>query len=371
MPTTEARSIGKTFKPSEIFSGPSEALARALRVPGFSHAGALVLWLLVSKIGRNDSCWHGQKKLAAELQISVRSLQRLLGELRALGLVQYQQRGVGRSCRYEMLWHEAWATDLQVPPRAVGRRPQRATVRQACRPAVRQIRRTESSPGEHSKTEVSPALLLRPEAAPGLHPAPSRSRRPTPTEQNMVCHSRVDDGETPQTQPFASPEDELKALYEAKAKAPMPALVLRNLKENLELRQIPLAAYVREIRNHAGGRWTNPAGLLITLSREFVQRTMPADPPQPRQAQLPSGKCPQCQGGGYVKNSEQIQHCSACPMGLEVARIDQQRLVESATHELGVSEPVHERMVAAPTPGGVRRRGLLAEGPRRGGVFGL
>ena len=322
MHTKETRAVGKTFKPGEVFSGPSEALARALRVPGISHAGALVLWLLVSKIGRNDSCWHGQEKLAAELQISVRSLQRLLGELRTLGLVQYQQRGVGRSCRYELLWHEAWTAPLQAPGKPTVRRPWRATVRAGCRPAVRQICRPESSPGEQLQSEVSPPVLPQ-KAIPSQTPERDRSPLPTRTEPHTVCRSRVDDEgkPKPQVQILASPEDELKAIYAAKAKTPMPALVLRNVKENLELRQIPLAAYVGEIRNHAGGRWTNPAGLLITLSREFVQRTMPAEPIQTAPLLLGAGKALPCRcgGGGYV-SAEPLVFCD-CAMGREVQRV--------------------------------------------------
>ena len=324
MQTTEARSVGKTFKPSEIFSGPSEALARALRVPGISHAGALVLWLLVSKIGRNDSCWHGQEKLAAELQISVRSLQRLLNELRALNLVQYQQRGVGRSCRYELLWHDAWAVDTSAPPGPVVRRPRRATVRQTCRPAVRQICRPESSPSENSKTESFPAEQQKAEPPPVPLPRSERSHLPARAEAHTICRSRVDDERKPKPLTFANPEDELKAIYEAKTKAPMPVLVLRNVKENLELRQIPLAAYVTELRNHVGGRWTNPAGLLITLSREFVQRTMLVEPPQSAQSQLGAGKCPYCQGGGYRRVDNEMAHCS-CAMGQECAKVDRRR----------------------------------------------
>ena len=347
MHTKESRVVGKTFKPGEVFAGPSEALARALRVPGISHAGALVLWLLVSKIGRNDSCWHGQEKLAAELQISVRSLQRLLSELKALGLVQYQQRGVGRSCRYALLWHEAWTAEATAPPARQKRRP---TVRQVCRPAVRQIRRTEVSPSSESlQPEVFPAAPLQkaePQRTP--EPEPERSRLPARSEPRTVCRSRVDDDGKP-TLPdpgrFATAEDELKALYEAKAKTPMPALVLRNVKENLELRQIPLAVYVGEIRNHLGGQWTNPPGLLITLAKQFVQRTMLVAPPQLTQPQLGAGKALPCRcgGGGYVKVGAEVQHCT-CLMGVECQRVDARRLRESQVAPplsvIGAGEPV-------------------------------
>lgn len=294
--------VGQVFKPGEVFSGPSEALARVLRIPGISHGAALALWLLVNKIGRNESCWHRQELLAAELQVSVRTFQRLIGELRTLGLIQYEQRGIGRSCRYETIWHDAWTADLKTAPARRSARQKRPAA-ETPRPA-RHERRTEVllSSSNLSQSEQLPAPTAPTPAVPASQPETPKAK----------CYSRLDDDEP--RRDYASPEDELKAIFEAKTKTPMPAQVLRTVTESLELRAVPLPAYVAELRRHTGGRWTNPPGLLIALARQFYSRTRPSPPPKPPQVEQPPCRCG---GGGYISAEE---FCT-CLMGREVSRV--------------------------------------------------
>jgi len=72
---------------------------------------------------------------------------------------------------------------------------------------------------------------------------------------------------------YASPEDELKAIYEAKTGESISIAVLDAIRLNLELAAVPSSKFVEEIRKHAGNKWINPAGFLLDLSKKFRAKT--------------------------------------------------------------------------------------------------
>jgi hypothetical protein len=79
---------------------------------------------------------------------------------------------------------------------------------------------------------------------------------------------------------YASPEDELKAIYQLKAGEPITLQVLGSIRANLELTLVDIREFVAEVRKHVKGDWRNPAGFLLDLSKRFVVKTKPASRPK-------------------------------------------------------------------------------------------
>jgi hypothetical protein len=87
-----------------------------------------------------------------------------------------------------------------------------------------------------------------------------------------------DDGEKP-GEVYASPEDELKAIYLAKAGEPITVAVLDAIRVNLGLNRVSPADFLAEVRKHAPNEWRNPAGFLRDLSKRFCAKTLAAGEP--------------------------------------------------------------------------------------------
>jgi len=94
---------------------------------------------------------------------------------------------------------------------------------------------------------------------------------------------------------YASPEDELKAVYQAKTGEPITSELLRAIRVNLELSGVSLADFVREVRKHTENRWKNPPGFLRDLSKRFHAKTrVAAKPVTATEAALRDYQCPRC-----------------------------------------------------------------------------
>ena len=148
------------------------------------------------------------------------------------------------------------------------------------------------------------------------------------------------DDETRWPNPTDSPEQQLVALYQRKTHAPMPAVLFREIRETLELRNIPLPLYLAELRSHAANHWDNPGGFLLWFARRFSERTVPALLAPPTQPPLGAGKALPCGcgGGGYL-SAEPLVFC-ACAMGKEVERVHRRQLPSSSAHvPAGVISP--------------------------------
>jgi hypothetical protein len=89
---------------------------------------------------------------------------------------------------------------------------------------------------------------------------------------------RVDDEEKP-GEVYASPEDELKAIYLAKAGEPITVAVLDAIRLNLFQHGVSPEDFVSEVRKHAVNEWRNPAGFLRDLSKRFRSKTRSASGP--------------------------------------------------------------------------------------------
>jgi hypothetical protein len=121
---------------------------------------------------------------------------------------------------------------------------------------------------EGKRTEVEGtegAIAFSPESAvkvPGKNPS----------------HMKPDDEEKPGTV-YASPEDELKALYQSKTGEPITIEVLTAIRGDLELSGVSFGAFLAEVRKHSANEWRNPPGFLRSLSKRFRAKTRPASDP--------------------------------------------------------------------------------------------
>jgi hypothetical protein len=106
---------------------------------------------------------------------------------------------------------------------------------------------------------------------------------------------RVDDDEKP-GEPYASPEDELKAIYLAKAGQSITIAVLDAIRLNLELNQVTIGDFVSGLKQqHLAGNWKNPAGFLRSLSKNFRAKNQPAsDAVTKAEAEEKNYRCPIC-----------------------------------------------------------------------------
>ena len=94
---------------------------------------------------------------------------------------------------------------------------------------------------------------------------------------------------------YASPEDELKAIYQAKAKEPITTDLLHAIRVNLEPARVTFSEFVEEVRKHTGNKWTNPPGFLRDLSKRFRAKTREAPVPiTAAEAASRSYQCPKC-----------------------------------------------------------------------------
>ena len=95
--------------------------------------------------------------------------------------------------------------------------------------------------------------------------------------------------------PYASPEDELKAIYQSKAGEPITIQVLGKIRANLELTPVDMSDFVIELRKHVKGDWRNPPGFLLDLSKHFVVKTKPASRPKTEaETAAENYRCPRC-----------------------------------------------------------------------------
>ena len=105
---------------------------------------------------------------------------------------------------------------------------------------------------------------------------------------------RADDGEEP-GEAYASPEDELKAIYLAKAGEPITVAVLDAIRVNLELASVTMSEFVSGLRGHLAGNWKTPAGFLRSLSKNYRAKSQPASEPiTAAEAEEKNYRCQSC-----------------------------------------------------------------------------
>ncbi len=140
------------------------------------------------------------------------------------------------------------------------------------------------------------------------------------------CQRRTDDEKNP-GEVYDSPEDELKAIYLAKAGEPITIAVLDVIRLNLELNRVTMGEFVSGLKTHLAGNWKNPAGFLCSLSRNFLSKSQPAaDPVTAAEAADRNYRCPLChstvRGEGVVlgPNGKPVPCSCASPEYIERQR---------------------------------------------------
>src|SRR5258708_27846604 len=92
------------------------------------------------------------------------------------------------------------------------------------------------------------------------------------------CQKGDDADESPRVE-YASPEDELKAIYQAKTGESITTELLHAIRVNLELSCVSLGDFVVEVTKHTENKWKNPPGFLRDFSKRFHAKTREAPRP--------------------------------------------------------------------------------------------
>jgi hypothetical protein len=158
------------------------------------------------------------------------------------------------------------------------------------------------------------------------------------TENRRTGFSEGIDDETPEV--FATPRDELRAIYFRKTARQISPALLTLFFETIELHAVPIADAMQELRRHAPHPWRNPDGFLTHFAKK-IRSKMPERVPalQLFKTELlqVSGPCPKCRGGGRIleltegqRPRQTDQYCD-CPRGKEINATEQRIRSASAT----------------------------------------
>jgi hypothetical protein len=135
--------------------------------------------------------------------------------------------------------------------------------------------------------------------------------------------SADDDGAGPEVA-YASPDDELKAIYQAKTAEQITIEVLDAIRANLEATGVGMSDFVVEVKKHVPNRWRNPPGFLRDLSKRFRRSTIVAGAPvTAAEAAERNYQCPKChsrvRGQGAIFGDNKMVPC-ACASQEWIAR---------------------------------------------------
>lgn len=250
---------------------------------GAAHFGVWIALLMVASRTRprGSLAWGNGQPLTAESLARVTRLPQAvvstaIKRLLAIGLLEI---GEDKSRKKNKLIPHPGAGNLQggAPP------PQEGAVEQ---------KGTEQHHQEGNLTERN-GTRTEPEGTEGAgdDPTPEHSGADSGA---ALSHIGADD-EKPPAALYASPEDELKAIYEAKAGEPITVELLRAIRTNLELAGVPLGDFVAEVRKQAPNKWRNPGGFLRDLSKRFGAKTRVAGQPvTAAEAAARDYQCPKC-----------------------------------------------------------------------------
>jgi hypothetical protein len=164
---------------------------------------------------------------------------------------------------------------------------------------------------------------------------PQRTERAR--EESTIEHSGVasgvgafsskmgaDDDEQPE-ELYASPDDELKAIYQDKAGEPITIDLLDAIRVNLECANVSISDFVAEVKKHAQNEWRNPPGFLRDLSKRYRAKTRVAGAPiTAAEAALQNYRCAVCSsrtpGEGALLIDGKAIPCSSCASPEWIAR---------------------------------------------------
>jgi len=141
-----------------------------------------------------------------------------------------------------------------------------------------------------------------------------RQRSPRSTAENTFPEKSDDDETTPAVT-YASPDDELKAIYQAKTGEPMTVGLLDAIRANVAAQGTDMTEFVAEVRRHIQNRLRNPAGFLRDLSKRFRAKTQQSsEPVTAAEASIRDYRCEVCgsttPGEGVLFDDGRFAPCS-------------------------------------------------------------
>ena len=176
-------------------------------------------------------------------------------------------------------------------------------------------RKSSSEKKAQKKTTLRRFGSLRNDSIPRAH-------RGLQVAPELVSQKLDDDARgATQSASYASSEDELRDIYRTKAGAEMSRDLLNRIRETCELRGVPLADFIEELRPHIPNAWRNPAGFLTNFAQK-IRSKMPGSGlmsvrslgeftvDEPR-------SCARCSGTG--RQGE--KHCD-CGLGRDLACVE-------------------------------------------------
>jgi hypothetical protein len=150
-------------------------------------------------------------------------------------------------------------------------------------------------------------------------------RTPSPQQTTSKPNeSKFDDDEKAKTSEpttYASPRDEIRAIYRSKAGQEISRDLLNQISETCELRGFALSRFVEELRPHVPNHWKNPAGFLTVFARKIASKASGSSTTSWATAPLTvkeTPRCSKCRGIGRVDGD----YCD-CPMGRDLQRVEQ------------------------------------------------
>jgi hypothetical protein len=102
---------------------------------------------------------------------------------------------------------------------------------------------------------------------------------PPPTGEIRLSGKSADDDEKAPQVLYASPDDELKAIYTAKTGESITIEVLDAIRANVAGVCSDMGDFVAEVKRHVKNEWRNPAGFLRDLSKRLRRKNQAASAP--------------------------------------------------------------------------------------------
>jgi hypothetical protein len=143
-------------------------------------------------------------------------------------------------------------------------------------------------------------------------------------DESSLSQNADDDEQSPEK--YASPEDNLKAIYLAKANEHIAIDLLDAIRANVECAGGTMADFVSLLKKHIAGNWLNPPGFVRHLSQRYRSKTRVAGAPvTAAEAAAKNYRCEICSsktpGEGIVFADDKFAPCScASPEYIERER---------------------------------------------------
>jgi len=323
--------IGEPFDPRPSVCG-FHAVDFTDSSPLLSDAQKRVFDRLYRFAARTGECYASARHLGGILGRPERSVERDLAFLKRIGLLRSERHG-RKAAGWLFLFHPMFQAASKPPSMAVqGKSPNRQI-------GLSKPPKSRSKPPRVADKSDIPSIPKESKANPngdsGASSSSENEKVLKPEQTFKTLSQNADDDEKPERQRaepdrmlnraehlratktvqpvYATPRDEVIAVVRDKYAVPVTDQTLSDIASALENRYPPTnwTEFLEAARPHLErGQLRNPAGFLLSLARQFRQRTEGSEPrlaPPP-----PPEKCPLChepKGGGLKVEGNRIVFC--------------------------------------------------------------